>query len=457
MDLIGRIIFPGLTPLYYLRIMSIFWLYLGVGMLNFIYVLLEKKYDSIFKFFTSLYPILLIISFVTEMSVLPSKLFLPILIIGICLPCIYGIYQIITRLLNTKNEVLSIQLKLIIAGIICSMFIALATDVFPIYLGIDFKWRLGSAITCIQAFFILPALLKYHFIAFPVGEVAFGLFTNSNEAIIAIDNKGIILRTNKKANLLFNIHPENINVNYIMDYIKDYSPYETITKKESVLVENPEIAINISQTNLRFGGFDQGKVMIIRDISERIQAENCLAKNEEKYRDLYQQAPAAYFSIGLDGTIINCNNRVKELLDYSPKQLIGKPVFQLYAKGENGLVKAKSIFEKFVNGFPIIDEEVQMETKTNKVIWASITVYPVKDVDSNIIESRSMVTNITDRKKAEEDLTLYREKLRELSSHIQNLQAGCLSALPVEQSKMHIFLLLGLAASGSEDKRHRLP
>ena len=162
LDLIGRIIFTDATPLYYFRIMSIFWLYLGIGMVNFIYVLLEKKYDTLFRYLFCLYPLSLVISFTTKMSVLPSNLFLPTLITGICLPCIYSIYLIVDRLIKTKNEILDLQLKLIIAGIICAMLIGLTTDVIPIYLGINLEWRFGSAITCIQAFFVLPALSLIH-------------------------------------------------------------------------------------------------------------------------------------------------------------------------------------------------------------------------------------------------------------------------------------------------------
>ncbi len=339
MDLTGRIIFNDITPLYYLRIMSIFWLYLGIGMLNFIYVLLEKKYDPLFKYLAWLYPLSLIISLTTKMSILPSRLFLPTLIVGICVPSFYGIFLIIDRLRKTKNEILGLQLKLIIAGIISAIVIGLATDVIPIYLGFKFDWRLGSAITCIQAFFILPALLKYHFIAFPVGEVAFGLFTKANEAIIAIDNKGIILRTNNKANQLFNIHPENIQVKNITDYIKDYSPKDKFISKETVLMENSDIAINISQTNLQFGGYEQGKVMVIRDITERVQTALALTKSEDKYRTLIESTSDIIYNLDISGNYVYVNPAFEKYSGYKFKDAIGmssitfiRPDFRTYAQ-----------------------------------------------------------------------------------------------------------------------------
>ena len=243
---------------------------MGIGIMHFIYVFIDKIFDRIFKIFFWLYPVSLIISFTTDMTIVPSLLFLPTLLIVGVAPAVYGVYLIIDQLYKTKNKIFNFQLKLIILGIISAIFVGIVSDVIPPYLGFTPQWRLGSAITCIQAFFILPALLKYHFIAFPVGEVAFGLFTNANEAIIAIDNNGIILRTNNKANQLFNIHPENIQVNNITDYIKNYLPEDKSINKETVLVENSDIAINISQTNLRFGGYEQGKVLIIRDITEGV-------------------------------------------------------------------------------------------------------------------------------------------------------------------------------------------
>ena len=325
LDLIGRIIFNGALPLYYLRIMSIFWLYLGIGMLNFIYVLLEKKYDTLFKYLVWLYPLSLILSFTTKMSAVPNNLFLLTLVLIICLPSLYSIYLIINRLRKTKNEILNLQLKLIITGIIFVMAIGVGTDVIPIYLGLNFEWRLGSAITCLQTFFILPAILKYHFISFPVGELAFGLFTNANEAIIAIDNNGIILRTNNKANQLFNIHPEDIYIKDIRDYIENYSPEDNFITMETGLVENSDIAINISQSELRFGGYEQGKVMIIRDITERIQTALELVKSEEKYRILIESSPDIIYNLDISGNYVYVNPAFEKYSGYTFKEVIGMP------------------------------------------------------------------------------------------------------------------------------------
>ena len=87
LDFAGRIIFdPPPTSIFYLRIMSVFWLYLGIGVLRFIYVFINRKFDWIFKFFIGLYPIALFLSFTTKMTILPNLLFIPVFLIVIIIP-----------------------------------------------------------------------------------------------------------------------------------------------------------------------------------------------------------------------------------------------------------------------------------------------------------------------------------------------------------------------------------
>ena len=133
------------------------------------------------------------------------------------------------------------------------------------------------------------------------------------------------MRTNNKANQLFNIHPENIHVMNITDYIKGYSPEDIFINKETVLVENSDIAVNISQTTLRFGGFEQGKVMIIRDITERVQTALHLAKSEEKYRTLIESSSDIIYNLDITGNYVYVNPAFEKYSGYTLKEVIGMP------------------------------------------------------------------------------------------------------------------------------------
>ncbi len=139
--------------------------------------------------------------------------------------------------------------------------------------------------------------------------------------------------------------------------------------------------------------------------SERRGAEEALRASEEKYRDLYENAPNAYFSVSAaDGSIVKINKKATQLMGYDREVLIGMNLFELYADTPHGLVKAKEIFEHFKDGQHVNDVELQMEHMDGHTIWVSHFVKPIKDQDENLIESRFFVLDISKRKRLETQL-----------------------------------------------------
>jgi len=139
-----------------------------------------------------------------------------------------------------------------------------------------------------------------------------------------------------------------------------------------------------------------------------------LEQIERRYRDLYEKAPNAYFSISaIDGSIIMCNSAALRFLGYARKTMMRMNVFELYADTPYGLPKAKEIFKRFKTGESIENVELQMKRKDGKPVWISLSVEPIRDYDGNITESMSMVIDISARKHAEEALE---KRNRELSS-----------------------------------------
>ena len=143
----------------------------------------------------------------------------------------------------------------------------------------------------------------------------------------------------------------------------------------------------------------------VRDVTERKRAEAALRESKERYRDLYENAPNAYFSVSaVDGTILSCNNAAMQLLGYDKKTILGMRAIDLYAHTPDGFSKAKEVFKRFRTGESIRDVELKMKQKDGNPIWISLSVEPVRDRNGNVIESRSTVIDISERKRLEAQL-----------------------------------------------------
>jgi len=135
-----------------------------------------------------------------------------------------------------------------------------------------------------------------------------------------------------------------------------------------------------------------------------------LLHSAEEYFDLYNNAPNAFFSISTDGNIIRVNPRAGILLGIPHQDLIGKPIFDFYADTPTGKQKALTVFSRFKAGEDILDEELEMQRLGGDLVWISLTVNAVRDASGQITESRSMVVDITERKRMEDELRISEEK-----------------------------------------------
>jgi PAS domain S-box-containing protein len=143
--------------------------------------------------------------------------------------------------------------------------------------------------------------------------------------------------------------------------------------------------------------------MAMPEVSGRFVAD-ALPASEERYRDLYEEAPHAYFSVGADACIRRANRQAVALLGYALDDLIGRPVFSLYADTPTGRARAQDIWRQFQAGQEVRGAEVEMLRADGAHIWGSLSVTPIRDAQGAIGATRSMVVDITARKQPEASL-----------------------------------------------------
>jgi len=187
-----------------------------------------------------------------------------------------------------------------------------------------------------------------------------------------------------------------------------------LTKEPHTLDYELKINDKIIFFEARHFYFSKNRVFIfIRDMTERKTMEKKIRESEESYRDLYEGAPNAYFSIGCDKFIIKCNRVAEKLSGYTKDELLKMRFLDLYANTEHGVEKAQKIFQRFLNGESIQDEELQLKKRNGENIWVSLSVTPILDQSGKVIEARSIVLDINKRKLAEKALKNSEKKYRE--------------------------------------------
>lgn len=135
------------------------------------------------------------------------------------------------------------------------------------------------------------------------------------------------------------------------------------------------------------------------NITDRKHAEENLAKNEKKYRSLFEQSNDAIFLTKFDGRILDMNVKACEMLGYTKEQMKKMSVFDFLEPVEREKsvdVLAKLRDDGFVHG----------ETKYITATGVTIDV----EVNATVLEGyndivQTVIRDITDRKLAEEKMT----------------------------------------------------
>ncbi len=221
--------------------------------------------------------------------------------------------------------------------------------------------------------------------------------------------------------------------NYLSIYLPDYGVLtintadEILLKiqndkfvNESDLTQRLDILIKMVETEtLSSLGQLRGKAggELLRQKEKHLRETSAeLIKNEKKFRNLYENAPIAYFSIDCDGTIQRSNRRAQELLGYDKSELLGKNADSLLSnKGELSRVlyqTNKSFSKKNLSkNNNVTNIELQLKRKDQTHIWFNFSIDTIKNGSGDILEYRVAAYDITDRKQAEAKIEKANEEL----------------------------------------------
>jgi len=179
--------------------------------------------------------------------------------------------------------------------------------------------------------------------------------------------------------------------------------------------EKTPVDINASVVETKEG---RKIVSLCRDITERKQVEEALKNRAEFITTLLNTIPSPVFYKDVSGRYLGCNRAFEELLGVARDNIIGKSVYDVSSAeiAERYEAMDKELFEK--GGHQTYEWVVRAAYGSEKDVIYNKATFP--DARGNIAGIVGVMTDITERKRAEEAIKASHAQLRVLAGRLQS-------------------------------------
>lgn len=184
---------------------------------------------------------------------------------------------------------------------------------------------------------------------------------------------------------------------------KENSCEETLTVKGS-----KTSTILTKKTRYVAENGDKYLIGVIRDITERKQAEKDLSESEARYRSLIENQRDLVCRFAPDGKLNFVNEIYCTFFSMSPKELIGSKWQPLLVDDDVELMN--EILSTLSHKNPTIIIEIRVRSGKGEIHWMQFSNSGIFDSQGNLLEIQSVGRDITDRKKSEEALLKSEER-----------------------------------------------
>ncbi len=257
------------------------------------------------------------------------------------------------------------------------------------------------------------------------------LVESSIDCIFQVDSEGTLLFANSslknitgyslkeinQVNALSIIHPDDYE--YSLENLSQlFLDTNSVTNLEfRIKTKNGQYRSMLASAIVESGNGDPTAVCVMKDITERKQAEDALRETEERYRSFLYGASDYFHIVDKDLRIIFANPSMIERLNEG--NLIGKDLLSIFAEpmSESEIESiTKKLIQKGSTQF-----EHQWRTKEGESIYGEVHLFTIYDSEGEFNGANAIFHDITERKKAEEALKASKAKYLDLYDHAPDM------------------------------------
>lgn len=186
-------------------------------------------------------------------------------------------------------------------------------------------------------------------------------------------------------------------------------PYEAVGQRYVHVVYVPHFGAD---------GRVEGYVAVIADITERKRAELALRQSEQELSDFFENAVVGLHWVGPDGTILRANRAELEMLGYTPEEYIGHHIAEFHVD----LAAISDILRRLQAGEVLHDYEARLRCKDGSIKDVLIDS-SVRWEEGKFVHTRCFTRDVTERRRAEEELREQAEIIETVNRLGQTLSA----------------------------------
>jgi|GEM_PF-2763788 len=142
---------------------------------------------------------------------------------------------------------------------------------------------------------------------------------------------------------------------------------------------------------------------------ERKQTQETIQESEARYRQIIETATEGIWILDANSNTSFVNSKMTAMLGYSSAEMMGMTLFAFM--DEEGVAIALECLERRRQGIKE-QHDFKFRRKDGSILWAIVSTNPIVDQSGRYIGALGMITDITERKQAEEALRASEARLR---------------------------------------------
>jgi PAS domain S-box-containing protein len=154
-----------------------------------------------------------------------------------------------------------------------------------------------------------------------------------------------------------------------------------------------------------------GIVGVSYDATLRRQAQDELRRQAADLDDFFENASVGIHWVGPDGTILRANRAEMEMLGYAPEEYVGRSISDFHADAQ----AIADILARLGRGETLLDYEARLRHRDGSIRHVAISSSVRFDADGRFLHTRCITRDVTERRRAEEEMRRLKEEAERAS------------------------------------------